>query len=152
MRKVFNTSQWVAEVSEKKKEMDNLAFSLGDYGAEVEADENSNDAVSLRYVVKFLFLGNVVVTIGIILMDHQTDSDVVIETMTTLPVDKTCLGYGSKAIHNFLQWALQMGLNEVRVTQVSGIENENFWKNSGFSCQQGDNLCKDFVYPVRKSR
>ncbi len=79
-------------------------------------------------------------------MDHQTDSDVVIENITTLPDDKKRHGFGSKAIAKILQWATDRGLKEIRATQVAGEINKNFWEKNGFVLQKEPNPCRDFVY------
>ncbi|MDO8529939.1 MAG: GNAT family N-acetyltransferase [bacterium] len=145
MKEGFTLSQWIREVKEKKASMDALVVSLQKYGARVEPDEESRDIAALHYRVVFLFSEDVVVTIGIILMDYQTDSDVVIETMTTLPVAGTHRGFGSRAITEILQWARDSGFKEVRATQVTGGDNESFWKKNGFAQQKEPNPCNDFV-------
>jgi|SRR3989344_5013789 len=145
MRTGFDIPGWVLEVATKKPAMDVLAFLLEQYGAKVEVDQDSSDVAALHYSVAFAFECKVIVTIGIILMDHQTNSDVVIETMTTRPEDQKRKGSGGKAIAQLVQWAKDNGLKELRATQVSGEENENFWIKNGFVKQGKPNPCNDFV-------
>lgn len=146
MPHIFDISGWVKEVKEKKPKMDVLIASLQMYGANVEYDDESNDMAALHYRALFLFPEDTIVTIGIILMDHQTDSDVVIETMTTLPEFQKRKGFGSKAIAKVLQWAANSGLKDIRATQVAGKSNESFWRKNGFIQQENPNPCNDFVY------
>jgi|GEM_PF-4519772 hypothetical protein len=147
MREGFDILRWVKEVKAKKPEMDALVASLRKYGASVEPDKDSNDIASLHYRVVFSFLEQeAIVTIGIILLDHQTNSDVVIETMTTLPNNKIRKGFGSKAIANILQWAADNGFKDVCATQVAGEDNENFWRKNGFLRQENPKPCNDFVF------
>ena len=147
MRKRFDMPAWIKEVEIKKPTMNFLAHSLENYGARVMSDENSRDVAALHYRAKFLFPGTVV-TVGIILMDYQTDSDVVIETMTTLPKYMARMGFGSRAVTLFLQWAADNRLKEVRATQVKGEDNENFWRKNGFVQQEAPNPCNDFMYRI----
>ena len=146
MKEGFGISQWIREVREKRIEMDALIASLKIYSACVESDEDAHDVAALHYRIIFSFPENTVVTIGIILMDHQTDSDVVIETMTTFPELRRRTGFGSKAIAKVLQWAADHGLKDVRATQVAGLDNESFWRKNGFIQQKEPNPCNDFVY------
>jgi len=133
---------------DRTTEMDALVASLKTYDASVESDEDAHDVAALHYRITFSFPENTVVTIGIILMDHQTDSDVVIETMTTLPALRRRTGFGSKAIAKVLQWAADHGLKDVRATQVAGRDNESFWRKNGFIRQKEPNPLNDFVYQI----
>ena len=148
MRENFDIFQWVKEVQSKKLKMNDLVASLEKYGARVESDEDSHDMAALHYRIVFSLSEDTVVTIGIILMDYQTDSDVVIETMTTLPEHRRRIGIGSKAIAKVLQWAADHNLKDLRATQVAGEENENFWRKNGFTPQEEPNPCNDFIYRV----
>jgi len=148
MRENFNISQWIREVKGEKTEMNILVASLEKYGASVESDKDLRDVAALHYRIIFSFPENTVVTMGIILMDHQTNSDVVIETMTILPKHRKRMGFGSKAIAKVLRWAADNGLRDVRATQVAGQDNENFWKKNGFIQQKKPNPCNDFIYHI----
>ncbi len=150
MREGFDIHRQIKKVREKKPDMDALVKSLEKYGAAVEFDEDSRDAAALHYRAIFLFPEDVIVTVGIILMDYQTDSDVVIETMTTLPGRKTRKGFGSRAISSILQWAAGVSIKDVRATQVMGEANENFWRKNGFIQQDIPNPCNDFIYSFPK--
>lgn len=148
MRESFTIFQWGKEIKDKKTDMDTLIAFLEKYDASVEFEEDSNDVAALHYRIKFLFPENTVVNIGIILMDYQTDSDVVIETMTTLPQCRRHMGFGTKAIVKVLQWATDNDLKDVCATQVAGENNENFWKKNGFIQKENPNPCNDFIYHV----
>lgn len=109
------------------------------------SSEQSPDVGSLHYIVKFLFKADcILTTVRITLKDHQTDSDVVITNMTTLPEDRRGQGFGSKAITKILQWAADNHLREVRATQVAQY-NESFWSKNGFTKDEEPNPCNDFV-------
>lgn len=146
MQESFNMREWVRKVQEQKPHMDALARLLSNYGAEASPDEESHDVASLHYSVRFSFPGNVVVTIGIILMDRQTDSNVVIETMTTLPQESRSKGFGSKALQYLLQWAHDNQLLQVRATQINNPDSERFWKRNAFVQAPSPNQCNDFVW------
>ena len=151
MREDFNIRDWVLNVETKKPEMNILVSLLKNYDATVEF-KDSMDVAALHYNLSFRFEDGAIVTIGIILMDHQTDSDIVIETMTTLPKSQKGKGFGSKAIGKVLQWAKDNGLKSVRATQVSNLDSENFWKKNGFIKDEGPNPCNDFIYIIPKQQ
>lgn len=148
MRKGFDIAGWAQEVARKKPQMDALAVTLVNYGARVTPDEDSRDVAALHYRVAFLFSDAVMVTIGIILMDHQTDFDVVVETMTTLPVERKGQGFGSQAVAKLLAWAKEKGLS-VAATQVAGDASERFWKQNGFVRCPEPNLTGNYVWQGR---
>lgn len=146
MREGFDMQKWILKVKDEQPRIAALVIGLMIYGAKVKLEEESNDIASLHFSVKFSFVDNVVVTIGIILMDHQTESDLVIETMTTLPEESCREGFGSQAISKLLLWARNNQFKEVRATQVSSPENEAFWKKNGFTKAPPPNPCNDFVW------
>jgi len=138
---------WVREVRDAKPELDKLVSRLKQYGAVVESIEDSMDVAALHYKIVFAYPEGAVVTIGMILKDHQTDSDAVIETMTTLPEDQRGKGFGAMAIKSVLQWAKDNGLGEVRATQIR-TENEKFWEKNEFKKAEDGNPCNDFVHKI----
>lgn len=135
---------WIAHVETVRPEMDALAKRLERYGAAVQP-ERSRDVGALPYIAQF-HVGEAVTTVRFLLKDHQTASDVVITNITTLPDSKRRLGLGSQAIQALLRWAADNSLAEVRATQISGPENESFWKRNGFDKCPAPNPCNDFVH------
>lgn len=135
--------RWAEYIKTVRLEMNALAQRLTEYGATVEPEESSVIA-ELSYSIQFAFEG-AIVTVIFLLKDHQTDSDVVITNMTTLPKSQCGKGFGSQAIQTLLAWATDNGLGEMRATQVSG-ENESFWQGNGFVKCQDPNPCNDFVH------
>ena len=146
MREDFNIMEWVQKVQDDKPRIDALVNLLSNYGARTALDEESHDMASLHYSVQFLFPDNVVVTIGIILMDYQTSSDVVIETMTTLPQESCSKGFGSRALSCLLQWVHDNRLREVRATQINNRDSERFWQRNGFVKAPPPSPCNDFIW------
>ncbi len=140
-------NEWVLKVAEKKLWIDGMVSDLRNFGARVEYELGKERVVSaLHYKIKFFFDDHrAIVTIGIILMDYQTDSDLVIATMTTLPAHRRRDGFDTDAIGRIKEWALSNNLRNVRATQVSGFENEKFWMKNGFRKLEGENPCNDFV-------
>lgn len=131
--------------------MDALAKLLEQEGATVEP-EITNLVGELPYIVQFASSEHAAVTtLRIVLKDHQTDSDVVITNMTTLPPNKRRLGLGSEAIRRLLRWATNNHLNEVRGTQVSDTS-ESLLRKAGFEKCPIPNPCNDFVHRIRSDR
>lgn len=121
---------------------------LENFGAIICRDKLKAKIVGeLPYVAKFRS-ASAVTTVRFVLKDYQTDSDVVITNITTLPEDQRGIGYGSMAVQVLVKWAVLNRFNEVRATQISGDINEAFWSKNGFvKCQQ-PNPCNDFVCDV----
>jgi GNAT superfamily N-acetyltransferase len=139
--------QWLAHIEAVRADIDSLVQLLKNYGATVEP-EKTRIVGELPYIIEFRSLEPAAVTtVRIILKDHQTNSDVVITNMTTLPRDKRKLGLGSKAIQSILQWAADNHLNEVRATQISE-GNESFWQRNGFEKCPPPNPCNDFIHVI----
>lgn len=129
--KLTDINQQASKVAEAKPRINALVLLLENYGATWEIDPDSRDVAALHYKIRFSFDG-AVVTIGIIMLDWQSNSDVVIETMTTLPDNEKRKGFGTQAVGKLLQWAKDNNLIRVCATQVCGIENEIFWEKNGF--------------------
>lgn len=147
MRKKFDMQLWIKKVEDARPEVNALVALLQNYGAKT-SPENSTIVGVLPYIVKFFFQEyNAVTTIRIIFKDHQTDSDMVITNMTTLPSDKQREGLGSKAIRFILKWARDNNLKDVRATQVSKSD-EAFWRKNGFEKADEPNPCNDFVFSL----
>ena len=146
MSEKFDINSWINEVESFRPEANRLALLLENYGATV-MPENSREVGSIPFIVTFNFDDDkdVKVTVRIIFKDHQTNSDVVITNMTTLPGNKKGMGFGSRAMEFFLKWAKDNNLKDVRATQVD-TSNENFWSKNGFVKAEGINPCNDFVY------
>ncbi len=92
------------------------------------------------YILTFNF-GNVCTTIVIALEDYS-GADLIITHMTTLPINETRNGYGSKALETVLVWARENDLEDIRAVQVR--EFENFWEKNGFV--KIGNETNDFLY------
>lgn len=135
---------WIIHVEAVRSEMDSLAKRLEEYGAMVVPCQTSTVG-DLPYVARFQFQ-DAVTTVYFLLKDHQTESDVVITNMTTLPIEHRSDGYGSKALQLVLKWATANGLTEVRGTQVHNDRSESFLERNGFKKYPKPNPCNDFVY------
>lgn len=143
--------RWIVHVEAVRPHMDELAKRLEPAGAIVEP-EVTNVVGELTYIARFPWPEqDAVTTLRFLLKDHQTDSDVVITNLTTLPEQKRGNGLGSQAVQRLLQWAADNYLNEVRATQV-GPENESFWRKNGFEKCPAPNPCNDFVHRLRNDR
>ena len=121
------------------------------YGATVIVPEHALKNVgALQFQVTFPFQQEeATVNIFLSLKDWQTDSDVVITNMTTLPEAKQGEGLGSKALKSVLEWAAENQF-EVRATQVSDPRSEKFWSDNGFAATEGPNPTGDFIYEKPK--
>ncbi|MCE9643542.1 MAG: GNAT family N-acetyltransferase [Candidatus Andersenbacteria bacterium] len=80
------------------------------------------------------------------LLDWQTDSDVVITNITTLPDLKRGYGFGSIAVQKLICWARENNLHEIRATQVGDRNSQRFWEKNGFIRCSDPNPCGDYVY------
>ncbi len=112
---------------------------------------NSKTVGTFRYRLQFYFDYVACVTIEINLKDWQCDSDVVITTMTVLPITSgpsvTGKGYGTKALVLLLDWMRANKLQELRAAQVRR-GNEGFWQKNLFSECPPPNPTRDFVYKI----
>lgn len=123
----------------KKEIIDERVELLKNYGATIEPDKPMIDA----YRVTFNFEG-VVVTLRIVLNDYS-GADVVITNMTTLPDSEKGKGFGSRALHSMLSWAVDNNFKDIRSVQVQKLS-ENFWiKNEFVRCGE-PNPSNDFRY------
>jgi len=139
--------EWIQHVEATRPAMNALAQCLTAYGAVVEP-EDTRVVGELPYWARFNF-GDAVTTVRFLLKDHQTDSDVVVTNMTTLPSERCRKGYGSQALQKLLAWAAENGLNEVRGTQVTSEDSEQFCRKNGFERCPEPNPCNDFVRVTR---
>ncbi len=138
---------WIARIDAARGEMNALAMQLEQYGATVEIVK-TNIVGEIPYRATFVSSKHgAVTTVKILLMDHQTDSEVVITHLTTLPADKCGQGFGSKAIQSIVRWATDNKLNEIRATQVSGTVGI-FWGKNGFVKCPHPNPCGDYLYSI----
>jgi predicted GNAT family N-acyltransferase len=125
--------------------MENLKPNMGEMKineAITTPDRFNRDA----QIVQFNFEQNTVVTIRLLFHD-QTNSDVVITNMTTLPEEQKGKGFGSRAIKEILRWAQDNKLTEVRATQVESA-NEKFWIKNGFVKDSKHNNSNDFIRAI----
>lgn len=140
--------EWAEQVKAARSASDALMFHLGEQGASIMPDEeqNAHDAASIHYIAQFRYPDQVVVTVFLMTMDHQTQSPVVIENMTTKPDNKRGQGFGRRTIAAIRTWAAECGVTEIRATQVDP-SNVGFWEKCGFRQAQDENRCNDFVWP-----
>lgn len=101
------------------------------YGAEVVPNSFHNVG-AFDYIVTFIPARDVRVTVCLSIADWQTESDVVITNMTTLPVEECGKGYGSRVIEIIIRWATVNHFNEIEAVQVSNPNAERFWERNGF--------------------
>lgn len=85
-----------------------------------------------------------VTTIRFLLFDHNSNSDLVITNMTTLPEERQRQGMGMAAVRKLRAWAYDCGMQTVRATQVQQ-QSEGFWKRIGFTRASEPNPCNDYV-------
>lgn len=122
--------------AEEQEKADKLVQQLELYGAEIAGPDPMN-AGSFSYKIKFPFPSEeAFVNMWLELKDWQTDSDLVITNMTTVPDDKKSHGFGSRALASVLEWAHKNNLREVRATQVSNDRSGSFWEKSGFKKEE----------------
>ncbi len=139
-----NIRDWIPQVEAARPVMDELVAKLNNYGATVLPDTAHRRVVgTLPYLVQFRW-GETRTTIRVCMMDSESDSDVTITNMTTLPEKECGKGYGSIAIQQVLCWAFDNGLKEIRAVQVDE-EREGFWQRNGFSKCPEPNPCNDFI-------
>lgn len=136
--------EWSRHVAASADATDALMATLEGFGAIVERIK-SRAANQLEYSAKFP-AGETTVTVKIIMLDSQTDSDIVIANITVLPEADTGKGYGGEAIRRILAWAGQRRMNEVRATQVGNPQARKFWEKNGFLLAPEPNPCKDLVH------
>lgn len=133
----------------EREKADALVAQLERRGAVITPERQNVGA--FEYQVQFPFEDEkAVVTIFLSLKERQTDSDVVITNMTTLPDTAKSKGLGSRVLEYVLDWANENGLNEVRATQVSNERSQKFWEKNGFKEIKGPNPTGDFVYKKEK--
>jgi GNAT superfamily N-acetyltransferase len=137
----FNPEDMEAEM----EAMDQMVAQLERHGAKIVPDRRNVGAFAYKTQFPFEEEGGVV-SIFLSLKDWQTDSDVVITNMTTLPDSRKGKGLGSRALKYILDWAAENNLNEVRATQVGQDQAENFWVKNGFLKVEGNNPTRDFIY------
>lgn len=125
---------WDAKVSELEADGATIKPDLKDMGV-------------FAYIATIPFESGIVVTIRFCLEDWQTDSDVVITNMTTLPDTKIRKGFGRKGLAHILNWARRHRLTEIRATQVRE-DNRGFWEKNGFTLYPEPNPCKDLVLHI----
>lgn len=85
----------------------------------------------------------VVVIITVALDDEQSGAEVAIAYMTTLPFSFAGMGFGSRALKQFLAWAAHEGIKNIQAVQVQH-QSESFWLKNGFV--KIGNLTNDFSY------
>ena len=142
-----DTHEWVRKVDQNRVAMVELVRQLARPGVIVGCNHRLRRVCN---VVPFfaLFLNDLSAETHIFfqLMDWQTNSDVVITNMTTLPKEKCRHGFGSDAVRIFLEWARENDLHEIRATQVGDSDSQRFWEKNGFVRCAEPNPCGDYVY------
>jgi predicted GNAT family N-acyltransferase len=94
------------------------------------------------YILKFT-QDESTTTVRIALHDMQSDADLIITHMTTLPESERHKGYGARAIEVVLDWAKNSNLYNILAVQVTP-GSEGFWASLGFE-ETGDET-GDFRY------
>lgn len=139
--------EWVRNVEENCSRMVELASRLRQPGVIVGYNYRMRKVCNIvPFSVLFLHDTTAETNIFFHLMDWQTDSDVVITNMTTLPSEKCGEGFGSKALEIFISWARENNLHEIRATQVSSSRSKYFWEKNEFTRCADPNPCGDYVY------
>lgn len=90
------------------------------------------------------FVAGSMITIRAVFGDYS-GADLVITNMTTMPYGTEGRGYGSQALQEFLAWAKENNLHDIRAVQVQRVS-ESFWLKNGFVRISEPNPCNDFVY------
>ena len=142
-----NIHHWCKFIEKQRPKIELLARDLERYGA-IIALHNTRDVSNIAYIARFHSPDNLAVTtIRLAFMDYQTESDIVITNITTLPDTEYRKGHGSCAVQLVLQWAKHHALNEVRATQIDrgNTAVQLFWKKNGFVRCTEPNPCNDFV-------
>jgi GNAT superfamily N-acetyltransferase len=84
-------------------------------------------------------------TVRVVLLDHNSASDVVITNMTVLPKEARSHGKGSMVVSQIIEWAGDLGMKEIRATQINNPQSENFWRKNHFTLAPEPNPCNDYV-------
>lgn len=126
-----------------RKDFDQKILEFAYQNAIVTTDTRNVGA--FEYNVRFSFDKGTMVTVTILLKEWQTDSDVVITAMTTLPESERQKGYGRNVIERIIAWSKSHGWNEIRATQVSDEGAKEFWKKMGFLRVPPPNKTGDYV-------
>lgn len=119
---------------------DKMVAELEQLGATVSKEKNEVGT----YVLSFDF-GEAVTTMRIGLRDLESNADLLITAMTTLPENETGKGWGSRAIEILLRWAKANNLTDILAVQVQDAA-EGFWQKNGFEKIPEPNPTNDFVY------
>lgn len=139
-------SQWIAHVEAIRPALHTVAQTLTAHGANIERHRQEAQG-EIAYRVTFKYpVHNAVVTLRILLADTDSDSDLVITNMTTLPDKKKRHGLGSKTIQSLLAWAHSHNLKEIRAVQVGNPDSQRFWEKNGFKRCPEPNPCSDYIY------
>ena len=113
-------------------------------GAIITADPHRN---AEAIVVEFPFKDpKARVTIRVLFNDHS-GSDIVITNITTLPNEEVGKGLGKTAINYVLEWAREIGANEVRAVQVQPHV-VPFWTKCSFVQDKNATSTKDFIFKL----
>ncbi len=109
-----------------------------------EVCDVSNDIMRDANAKILTFLrGRARVTIRIVFEDEQSDADLLITNMTTLPDSKKNLGNGSVCLKTLTNMATRFGFENIQATQVQRAS-ENFWVCNGFVGLK--NPTNDYIY------
>ena len=100
---------------------------------------------AFEYELHIFPIKGVCVTITILLGDWQTNSDVVITNMTTLPESECRKGFGTHVIQALIGWAKKHSFNEIRATQINNIDSQRFWQRNNFVLVVEQNPTGDLV-------
>ncbi len=134
-------------VKDRRLEMVELARGLRRAGVIVGYDHQLRSVCGMvPFFALFLHDLSAETHIRFRLMDWQTDSDVVITNIGTVPSSAQRKGFASQAVQEVIAWAKEKDLHEIRATQVSDPAYEKFWEKNGFVRDAEPNDCGDYVY------
>lgn len=145
---VKDIHDWVKKVEAARPAMILMAMQMQQPNVVVELHAKLKRLCrAIPFVATFTYENGAKTSIFFQLMSDQTDSDVVITHMTTLPESSCRYGFGSKTVQALLAWSKENNLHEIRATQVGDSASQGFWEKNGFvKCLYPDPLCKDYVY------
>jgi hypothetical protein len=125
---------------------DELVFDLKTYGARY-VRRDARNVGAYDYYVHFCFAPPIVVSVHLELMEHQTESDVVITNVSLIPLEERGKRRGTLVIHLIQQWAREYGFNEIRATQIA-TNNARFWMRNDFVPDPDHARTSDYIFRI----
>ena len=139
------SKEWPAKIEAERQRVDAMVAQLASEDVKIER-YMENNVGALSYHLTFSFPKEEAETnVFISLLDYQTDSDLIITNMTTLPDSAKSRGLGSEAIRKITEWAKANNLKTIRAVQVAFPESQKFWKKNGFAAVK-NSRSGDFLF------